>query len=193
MRDPFIQHLALAVIFRYSTRNKQKMQAAYHMQFFRIFLVLFLVIGLSACGSKFKRYNGPEVTLVQIDKTNRKMYLFHNSKMLKEYDMGLGFAPVGHKQFEGDGRTPEGQYFITHRNPNSQYHLSLGISYPNDVDRAFAEEVGKPTGGDIFIHGASKQKARRRDWTAGCVAVSNKEIEQIYAMVNPGTPVIILP
>lgn len=163
------------------------------MRFFRIFLVLALAFGLSACGSKFRKYHGPEVTLVQVDKTKRKMYLFNHSKLLKEYDMGLGFAPVGHKQVEGDGRTPEGQYFITHRNPNSQYHLSLGISYPNDADRAYAASIGKPTGGDIFIHGAPKEKARRRDWTAGCVAVTNKEIEEIYAMVEPGTPIIILP
>ncbi|MES2665640.1 MAG: L,D-transpeptidase family protein [Pseudomonadota bacterium] len=163
------------------------------MRFIRIFVVLALAFGLSACGSKFRKYNGPEVTLVQIDKTNRKVYLFNNSKVLKEYDMGLGFAPVGHKQVEGDGRTPEGQYFITHRNPKSQYYLSVGISYPNEADRAYAASIGKSPGGDIFIHGESKQKQRRRDWTAGCIAVKNNEIEQIYSMVEPGTPVIILP
>lgn len=163
------------------------------MRLFRIFLFLFAAIGLSACASKFKTYDGPAVTLVQVDKTNRKVILFSGSTVLKEFDMGLGFAPVGHKQFEGDGKTPEGQYVITHRNPNSRYYLSIGISYPNEADRAYAASMGKDPGGDIFIHGESKQKQTRRDWTAGCIAVSNKAIEQIYAMVEPGTPIVLLP
>ena len=90
------------------------------MRFFGWLAILVAVIGLSGCGSKFKRYYGPEVTQVQVHKADRKMYLFHNEKVLKAYDIGLGFAPVGHKQFEGDGKTPEGQYFISYKNPDSQ-------------------------------------------------------------------------
>lgn len=165
------------------------------MRIFKVFLLLALAFGLAACGggSKFKTYNGPKVTLVQVNKTDRKMYLFHDDKVLKEYDIALGFAPVGHKQREGDGRTPEGMYYITHRNPNSEFHLSLGISYPNDQDRAAAAAMGKPPGGDIFIHGAPNRPVRKRDWTAGCVAVTDREMEKIYSMVDPGTPIRILP
>lgn len=163
------------------------------MRLFGWLAILVAVIGLSGCDSKFKRYNGPEVTQVQVHKADRKMYLFHNDKVLKAYDIGLGFAPVGHKQFEGDGKTPEGQYFISHKNPDSQYHLSLGISYPNEADIAFAEAEGKSPGGDIFIHGGPNTRVSKRDWTWGCIALTDKEIERVYSMVKPGTPVFILP
>jgi len=148
---------------------------------------------MAACGGKVKTYSGPDVTQIQVHKADRKMYLIHGSEVLEEYDISLGFAPVGHKQFEGDGKTPEGTYYISHRNPKSYYHLSLGISYPNDADRAFAAENNKPAGGDIFIHGGPPRKVSVRDWTAGCIAVTDKEIEAIYAMVKPGTPIFIMP
>ncbi|MGK7650916.1 L,D-transpeptidase family protein [Roseovarius sp. B08] len=154
---------------------------------------------LTACGSKFKSYDGPEVTQVLISKSRRRMYLFHHNKVLKAYDVDLGFTTAGHKQFEGDGKTPEGDYFIDRRNPNSSFHLSLGISYPNEADRAFAKAHGKKPGGDIFIHGEPNDlgwiRKRRlgRDWTAGCISVRNKEMEKIYAMVRTGTPIRILP
>ena len=163
------------------------------MTLIRAFLLIAIGFGLTACGSKFKTYNGPEVTLVQVSKSDRKMYLLHDSKVLKAYDIGLGFAPEGHKQFEGDGKTPEGRYTISHRNPNSEFHLSLRVNYPNDTDRAFAAENGKPPGGDIFIHGGPKKKVTKRDWTAGCIAVSDKQIETIYSMIQPGTPIDIIP
>jgi murein L,D-transpeptidase YafK len=121
------------------------------------------------------------------------MYLLHNDKVLKKYNVSLGFTPEGHKQFEGDGKTPEGAYTITHRNPNSEFYLSLGVSYPNAQDRAFAAAQGKPPGGDIFIHGGPNRKVTKRDWTAGCVAVTDRQMETVYAMVKPGTPILILP
>ncbi|WP_299045074.1 L,D-transpeptidase family protein [uncultured Tateyamaria sp.] len=151
-------------------------------------------VGLGACSSssKFKTYNGPEVTYVVVNKEARRMYLLHNDKVLKDYDIDLGFAPIGDKFFEGDGRTPEGNYIIDRRNPNSQFYLSLGISYPNARDRAEAAALGKPPGGDIFIHGnSSPLKRRREDWTWGCIAVTNTEMEDVYAMVRNGTPIQI--
>jgi murein L,D-transpeptidase YafK len=163
------------------------------MRFLGWLAILVAVIGLSGCGSKFKRYYGPEVTQVQVHKANRKMYLFHNDRVLKAYDIALGFAPQGHKQFEGDGKTPEGQYFISHKNPDSKYHLSLGISYPNEADIAFAESQGKSPGGEIFIHGGPNTRVSKRDWTWGCVSISDKEMEIVYSMVKPGTPIFILP
>lgn len=163
------------------------------MRFLRVFMVVLVGLTLTACShSKFQTYNGPEVTSIQVHKADRKMYLLHNGDVLESYDIGLGFAPEGHKQFEGDGKTPEGTYYISHRNPKSRYHLSLGVSYPNDADRANAAAAGKAPGGDIMVHGGPPRKTNKRDWTAGCIAVTDREIEQIYAMVKPGTPIYIL-
>ena len=148
---------------------------------------------LASCGATFRTYNGPTVTKVEVHKADRKMYLLHGTQVLKVYKIHLGGNPVGPKQFEGDGKTPEGGYFITHRNPNSAYHLSLGISYPNETDRAYAKEQNKEPGGDIFIHGANTNGSSRGNWTVGCIAVSDNKIEEIYAMVQPGTPINIFP
>lgn len=151
------------------------------------------LVALGACGaSKFKRYDGPEVTAIVVNKGARNMHLLHHDQVLESYPIRLGFAPVGHKQIEGDGKTPEGLYHINRRNPNSQFHLSLGISYPNDADRAKAKELGKSPGGDIFIHGQKSFFAMGKgDWTWGCIAVSNRQMEQVYAMVRTGTPIQI--
>lgn len=119
------------------------------------------------------------------------MYLLHHGSVLEHYRFQLGFQPVGHKQYFGDGRTPEGDYIIDRRNPNSAFHLSIGISYPNEDDRAFAEALGKDPGGDIFIHGTPYRYVGKPDWTAGCIAVKNDEMEDIYAMVRDGTPITI--
>lgn len=153
-----------------------------------------LVVAGCSGGSKFKTYNGPEVTSIVVNKSARNMYLLHNEKVLKQYRFDLGFAPVGDKQVEGDGRTPEGTYIIDRKNPDSSFHLSLGISYPNAADRAEAAAIGKKPGGDIFIHGQpNRKKAKGDDWTAGCIAVKNREVEEIYAMVDTGTLITIRP
>jgi murein L,D-transpeptidase YafK len=151
------------------------------------------LVALAGCSSsKFKRYRGPEVTYVVVNKEARRMYLMHHDKVLKDYKIRLGFAPIGHKEIEGDGRTPEGLYHIDRRNPNSRFHLSLGISYPNDQDRANAKAMGKSPGGDIFIHGQRNPfKRDKDDWTWGCISVTNKQIEDVYAMVGDGTPVAL--
>ena len=160
----------------------------------RILVVLALALGVNAC-SKFKRYDGPEVTRVVVNKTERNMYLMHNEQVLKAYKIDLGFAPAGYKEFQNDGKTPEGRYFINRRNPNSEYHLSLGINYPNEQDVAYARKMGKNPGGDIFIHGGPKlwRDRKKVDWTWGCISVTNKEIEEVYSMVRDGTPVDIFP
>ena len=165
------------------------------MKFIKFVAIALMVVGLSACGSKLKTYNGPEVTHVVVKKAERKMYLLHHDRVLEDYDFDLGFAPRGHKSEEGDGRTPEGTYLIDRRNPNSKFHLSIGISYPNAFDRAQAHARGKSPGGDIFIHGQPNAFKGRNgpDWTAGCIAVKDKEIEWIYAMVKDGTPITIQP
>ncbi len=149
--------------------------------------------GCSSNG-KFQTYSGPEVTSMVVSKSARSLYLLNNQDILRQYRVGLGFAPTGDKQFEGDGKTPEGTYLIDRKNPNSAFHLSVGISYPNAQDIAEARALGLSPGGDIFIHGEpnllvdrKKAKARGEDWTAGCISVKNREIEEIYAMVNIGT------
>lgn len=160
----------------------------------RAFLTLAAAAALSACGSKFKTYDGPEVTRVVVMKGRRQMYLMHHDQVLRAFPVDLGYAPVGHKQFEGDGRTPEGRYLIDRRNPNSDFHLSLGISYPNQQDVEVARALGREPGGDIFIHGrARKNRGKGRDWTAGCISVSDGQMEDVYAMVRTGTPIDIFP
>lgn len=165
------------------------------MWFFRMFLLLAVCLAVTACSSgKFKTYNGPAITHVVVHKNDRRMYLLHHDKVLESYDIDLGFAPSGDKQIEGDGKTPEGLYYIDRRNPNSRFHLSIGISYPNAADRAAAHAIGKSPGGDIFIHGTPKLYSDDGpDWTWGCIAVTDSEIEDIYAMVRDGTPITIRP
>ena len=150
-------------------------------------------LALAGCSSsKFLSYRGPEVTSVVVNKGARSLYLLHHDEVLEGYNIDLGFAPEGHKQVEGDGKTPEGIYLIDRRNPNSEFHLSLGISYPNEEDIARAEALGKKPGGDIFIHGEPiAYRPKGPDWTAGCIAVKNREIEKIYAMVRNGTPITL--
>ncbi|NVO26154.1 L,D-transpeptidase family protein [Donghicola sp. C2-DW-16] len=165
------------------------------MRFLKLALCVLLLVGVAACSSgKFKTYRGPAVTQILVYKGQRKMYLMHFDKVLTAYDIHLGGNPVGHKQFEGDGKTPEGLYQINRRNPNSKFHLSLGVSYPNEQDVEFALSQGKRPGGDIFIHGRpAPYRSWGDDWTAGCIAVTDKEIEMIYAMVRDGTPILIYP
>lgn len=163
------------------------------MAIFRILMLVLAGFAFAGCSTKFRTYNGPAVTQVQVHKADRKLYLLHNEKVLKVYNVALGGQPVGPKQVEGDGKTPEGAYFISHKNPRSTYHLSLGISYPNDEDRANAAALNKPTGGDIFIHGGPIRRTIKQDWTAGCIAVSDRQIEEIYSMIKPGTPIFLLP
>lgn len=146
-------------------------------------------------GPVFKTYNGPPVTQVVVHKDRRKMYLLGGRSLLKSYDFGLGGQPMGHKQFEGDQKTPEGLYFIDRFNPRSRYHLSVGISYPNVQDRAYAAQYGLSAGGDIMFHGLGPEGRnlvqQRRDWTAGCIAITDEEIEDVYAMLTMGLPVMI--
>ncbi len=141
----------------------------------------------------------PDIDKIEVRKSVRKLQLYSNGKIVKSYDVALGRNPVGHKQREGDSKTPEGTYYITHHNLRSAYHLSLGISYPNEKDKANAEKLGVSAGGNIMIHGLPNYAPffgrlyRLRDWTQGYIAVNNQEIEEIYAAVKDGTIIEILP
>lgn len=148
----------------------------------------------AALARKLKPYTGPEITRLVLNKGARKLYLLSGDKIIETFKVGLGGRAEGPKQFEGDGKTPEGSYLIDRRNPNSKFHLSLGISYPNAKDVAFAHAAGRSPGGDIFIHGRSGQhKGRGKDWTAGCIAVKDREMEKIYQMVKLGVQIDIHP
>lgn len=136
---------------------------------------------------------------ILIEKSERKLTLLRAGEPLKTYRVALGGSPEGDKQCEGDSRTPEGTYRIDLKNRASQYHRSLRISYPDATDKAEARRRGCPPGGDIFIHGLGKGFAylgrlhRTMDWTLGCVAVTNEEIEEIWAAVDVGVAVEIRP
>ena len=165
------------------------------MKLVRAFFFLLMAVVIAGCtDSKFRHYDGPEVTRIIVEKGARRMHLMHHDTVLQTYRIGLGFSPVGDKKVQGDGKTPEGDYYIDRRNPNSQFHLSLGISYPNAQDVAEAAALGKSPGGDIFIHGRPREyRDGGRDWTWGCIAVTDRQMEDIYAMVRTGTPITIRP
>lgn len=159
------------------------------------FAALALLLGPAADAAMA---DGTEVALVHVEKAARRLTLLDaEGRRLRAYTgLQLGSAPVGHKRFEGDGRTPEGRYTIDYGNDASAYWLSLHISYPNAADRAYAAARGRSSGGAIFLHGQpnSLQSGRMSgDWTAGCMALSNEEIEQLWALVPDGTAIQIDP
>ncbi|HEY6352634.1 MAG TPA: L,D-transpeptidase family protein [Candidatus Angelobacter sp.] len=159
---------------------------------------LILIIAIAPFSSA-KSTPEAKVDQIVIVKSKRTMTLMHHSQALKTYRVALGTAPVGAKEKRGDHKTPEGNYVISGKNPHSQFHLALRISYPNTADRERARKLGVAPGGDIMIHGLMPRYAwlgsrhRETDWTDGCVAVSNAEIEEIWKLVPVGTPVKIRP
>lgn len=156
---------------------------------------IMLEVILTACGICAQE----TVDLVVVHKGERTMALLSNDKSIRTYKISLGGNPSGHKFRQGDHRTPEGNYVIDYRNPNSRYHLSLHISYPNEQDRRRAEQSGVDPGGMIMIHGLPNgwgmggAGLEGRDWTDGCIAVSNQAIEEIWQLVQNGTPIEIKP
>ena len=167
----------------------------------KLLVLLYLALLLSAAGAAAGH---PPAAATQADhiliiKSTRTMTLLRQGRVLKTYKVALGAEPVGAKTRRGDNRTPEGSYTIDSRNAYSQFHLALHISYPNAADRERAKRLGVSPGGDIMIHGLPRQWAwlgaahRQTDWTAGCVAVTNGEIEEIWSMVAIGTKVEIRP
>jgi len=131
---------------------------------------------------------------VLVKKKQRTLLLMQEGKLLKTYPIQLGSEPEGPKMRQGDGKTPEGTYRISQRNPQSQYHLSLRVSYPSPEDRRRAAQAGVSPGGDIFIHGMPNwaKAPIEGDWTAGCIAVKNSDMEEIWDSVPVGCPISIL-
>jgi murein L,D-transpeptidase YafK len=129
---------------------------------------------------------------ILVDKSERRMRLLRNGVIIRTYSILLGDAPSGPKRQQGDERTPEGDYRISGRNPNSRFHLSLRVSYPDEADRKRARLRGVDPGGDIMIHGGTPP-GYRRDWTDGCIALTNEQIEEVWSLVPNGIPIRIDP
>jgi murein L,D-transpeptidase YafK len=172
----------------------------------KLLLIVLLVICLVTVGLAAAAYlnvnplpRGAVADRIVLEKTARRLTLFRDGRTLKSYSVALGRAPVGPKEYEGDQRTPEGIYKVDFHKADSDYHLALHISYPeqHDVDRAAAQ--GLSAGSDIMIHGLPNGRGwigrfhRRSDWTAGCIAVADFEIEEIYRVVPDGTPIELRP
>lgn len=136
---------------------------------------------------------------VLVIKSKRLLILMKNGEILKAYKVALGKQPKGHKTNAGDRKTPEGTYILDSRNPESKFHKAIHISYPNDKDILNAQKLGVSTGGAIMIHGLPDslesigRDHRNWDWTDGCIAVTNSEIEEIWRLVSDGTPIEIKP
>lgn len=141
---------------------------------------------------------GQTVDLVRVEKSQRQLQLIGGGQILRRYSIALGGDPVGHKHREGDERTPEGRYVLDWRNPNSVAHRSIHISYPNADDKAAAKARGIDPGGFIMIHGQPNGFGRLGwllqmvDWTDGCIAVTNSDMDEIWTMVADGTPIEIM-
>ncbi|WP_111642986.1 L,D-transpeptidase family protein [Marinimicrobium alkaliphilum] len=168
-------------------------------------ILLFFAWILPASGEELAFYGPPipDVYLpladeILVDKSSRAMYLISDGEPFRRYDVALGRNPEGHKKRRGDRRTPEGTYYITRRNLDSDFHIALHISYPSPEDRARANARGQNPGGNIVIHGqrnsyVSGDYKRAGDWTDGCIALSNAEMEELWHLVPIGTPIRILP
>lgn len=162
-------------------------------------------IGLIACFIIYylipadKIPDGVLIDRIVVSKSRHKLYAYKGGQLVVTYKIAIGRQPIGAKQYEGDLKTPEGTYTINDRNPNSGYHKNLGIDYPNKKDIENAKALGKPTGGDIKIHGLENGKGyigklhRWKDWTNGCIALTDAEVDELYAHVPLGTLIIIEP
>ncbi len=168
-------------------------------------IILILIVGLFVfvLFFYFKPFNpldkSVSIDKIVVTKHKRRLDLISNNQIVKSYKISLGRVPKGQKEYEGDKKTPEGLYVINDKNPNSGYHKNLGISYPNEMDIKHAKSIGKNPGGMIKIHGIKNgfgwigRFHLLFDWTLGCIAMTDKEIDELYKNVNIGTPIEIKP
>ena len=164
------------------------------------FAIIITIIFINSYGlTRNNSISWPQIDKILIEKSKRTMTVYSQNNAIKTYRIALGFAPIGHKQQEGDGKTPEGHYTIAAKNPRSQFHLSLKISYPSATNRLEAHRRGINPGSDIMIHGLGRgfgwlgSAHYLKDWTLGCIAVTNEEIDELYPVVKVGTAVEIVP
>jgi murein L,D-transpeptidase YafK len=159
-------------------------------------LILLLTLFLSACAVVPPP---PKADFVLVEKSTNQMHLYQNGKILKTYDVAFGLNPIGHKERRGDLRTPEGRYMIDYKNYNSKFYKSLNISYPNEFDILRAQSRGDDPGDDIVIHGMPNEVGNYtgpitpRNWTEGCIAVRNHEMDELFRLIDVDTPIEIRP
>ncbi|SDG62206.1 L,D-transpeptidase catalytic domain [Pedobacter terrae] len=166
-----------------------------------LFIISFFIIGAAIYNlyPEQKLPTNTEIDYIIVKKSDRQLLAYAKHKLIKTYKISLGDSPVGHKEFEGDEKTPEGFYIINAKNPNSGYHKNLGVSYPNKEDIAKAKALDKLPGGDIKIHGIRNKLGfigkfqRFFDWTNGCMALTNNEVDELFYAVNIGTKIEIRP
>jgi murein L,D-transpeptidase YafK len=165
-----------------------------------LLLVGILAIVVSPTASKMDEATGEaSVDHVLVLKSERKMTLLARGEAVRTYKVALGGAPVGAKERQGDHKTPEGTYVLDRRNPKSKYHKSIHVSYPNEQDKKRAAKLGVSPGGDIMVHGLPNgfgwlnTTHLAHDWTDGCIAVTDAEIDEIWKLVADGTPIEIRP
>jgi len=158
-----------------------------------LFIVLLLILQTAngECAQK--------ADAVLVIKSERRLYLINEGERFASFAATFGAEPTGHKQAKGDGRTPEGHYTLNYKNASSKFYKSIHISYPNAKDRENAKRLGVDPGGDIMIHGLAKdwewaaQFAQYFSWTNGCIALSNRDMDQVWEAVDQGTPIEIRP
>ena len=168
--------------------------------------IVFLLIIIMAAGGYFAAHYSKitidksiKIDFIMVEKGRRLMHIYSKGVKIKTYRISLGRDPVGDKLCQGDNKTPEGRYFIKGKDPVSRFHKSLRISYPGQKDIEEAKRAGKNPGGGILIHGITNGFSRVGrfhlliDWTRGCIAVTNKEIDELYEHVNIGVPIEIAP
>ncbi|MCF6236989.1 MAG: L,D-transpeptidase family protein [Gammaproteobacteria bacterium] len=140
-----------------------------------------------------------KVDYVLVNKSEKKMYLLYEGEQVKKYNVVFGGNPIGHKQQEGDQRTPEGKYILDYKKSDSAFYKSIHISYPNEDDKKRAQAKGVDPGNLIMIHGQKNGQgslswlAQQFNWTDGCIAVTDAEMDEIWELVQAGTPIEILP
>ncbi len=162
-------------------------------------LAIVVLFALSGGNIAFAEQDGWKADRVVVDKSDRVLHLVRGGQVLRSYPVSLGGRPEGHKQEEGDLRTPEGDYMLDWRNPTSDFYMSIHVSYPNDRDLRRARAAGRDPGGMIMIHGLPNDSQPTRtdylgeDWTDGCIAVSNQAMIDIWLSVEDNTPITILP
>tara|TARA_B100000686_G_scaffold101382_1_gene108581 strand:- start:27940 stop:28416 length:477 start_codon:yes stop_codon:yes gene_type:complete len=144
--------------------------------------------------STIKPYNvlpNDKIDMILVEKYERTLKLIKNGKTIKNYKIDLGFDPIGHKFSEGDGRTPEGLYYLSSKVTNSNFYISYKISYPNKWDIKNAKNINKNPGGYIMVHGHPKEKKEIKDWTDGCIALSNQDMAELDKLIKINTPIFI--
>ncbi|MGH8447399.1 MAG: L,D-transpeptidase family protein [Solimonas sp.] len=159
-------------------------------------LLFWLIAGIAADPTTDA---APPVDLVRVVKSQHKLYLLSAGTVVASFDIALGGQPLGHKQQEGDGRTPEGRYVLDYKKADSGYYRAIHISYPDAADVARAQALGVPPGGAVMIHGQkngfgwASRLTQRFDWTNGCVALRDEDMEIVWTRVAAGTPIELLP